>query len=79
MKDQKIGEWGLQAADIGNEISAEYVQGDDNDTDYITIQNRAMEIMGGDLSPDQTWGEWADACKQAAKELYEKWYMNGRL
>jgi hypothetical protein len=66
----KIGQWDHVAADIANEIAAEYATG--HDDEYIAIQARAIEILGGAISEEHTWEDFDAACSQAAEELENK-------
>jgi hypothetical protein len=63
----KIGPWTNQTADIANEIAAEHAT--DHDDEYIAIQARALEILGGGIREDYTWEDFDAACAQAAEEL----------
>lgn len=66
----KIGPWTNESADIANEIAAEYATG--HNDEYIAIQARALEILGGTIRENHTWEDFDAACAQASEELESK-------
>ena len=63
----KIGVWTNESADIANEIAEGYATGHDNE--FIAIQARALEILGGEIREDHTWEDFDAACSRAADEM----------